>query len=64
MKYIIVGANPFRMANNTLTFTSLSVVGNAKTKEEAYQVYEDNYDRCGGLLLVIDITTGLAADLD
>lgn len=64
-KYIVVGGNPIRSYTQTLTFTGLTVVGHADSKEELATLVREQYDACGGLLLVIDSATGLpATDLD
>ena len=56
--YIVVGGNPFRGYTNTLTFTSLKVVGKASSQEELKKLVEDNYEACAGLMIVIDSSTG------
>lgn len=62
--YIIVGGRPFTMYTGTTTYTGLSVVGNAASKEEAKAIVLAQYEECGGLLLVIDSETGKEADLN
>lgn len=58
MRYTLVGGNPFRMYTGTTTFTSISVVGQTNTIKEMQQLVNDSYEKCGGLLLVLDNETG------
>lgn len=63
MKYILVGGNPFRMYTGTTTFTSLKVVATCQTKDEARQLWNQHYEDCSGLMLIIDAETGQPADM-
>lgn len=62
-KYIVVGGSPFRGYTNTLSFTSLDVVGKGNTVDEITDIVREKYDECGGLMLVIDTETGSVADI-
>lgn len=62
-RYIIIGGNYFQAYSGTGTFTDLSVVGEGNTKEEIRAVIDEIYDKCGGLVLVLDRQTGREADL-
>lgn len=62
-KYIVVGGKPFRGYTNTLSFTSLNIVGSSSSVEEIKKIVHDNYDSCGGLLIIVDTETGLQADI-
>lgn len=64
MKYILVGGNPFRGYRGTTTFTSLKVVASCQTKDEARQLWNQHYDDCGGLMIIIDAETGQPADMN
>jgi hypothetical protein len=61
-KYIVVGGSPFTSYTGTTSFTGLSVVGHADSKEELDRLIKEHYESCGGLLLVIDWKTGLPAE--
>ncbi len=60
-RFSIIGGNPFRCFNGTQTFTSLRVAAVCDTEEQVKSLVEKWYQECGGLLLVIDLTTGLPA---
>lgn len=62
-KYIVVGGIPFRGYTGTLSFTGLKVVGGSSSTEEIARIVHDHYDECGGLLLILDAETGLAAEI-
>lgn len=64
MKYILVGGNPFRMYTGTLTYTGLDVVAKSDSLEEIKKAFNDRYDDCGGLLMIIDTETGEPASVD
>lgn len=54
--FIVVGANPFRPYGSAMvTFTDINVIGVFNDKEDADTCAEGNYNKCGGLLLVIDV---------
>ena len=54
-RYIIVGGKPFTdVMTSTLTFLGLQVDATARSLEEAQAVFQNNWDICGGLLLIID----------
>ena len=61
-RYILVGGNPFRSYTGTGTYTGLTVVGAADTDAEAALVTNEQFERCGGLLLWIDTQTGAAGE--
>lgn len=61
MKYSVIGGDPFTMYTGTVSFTGLKVVGIAETEQEALKLIEDNNEDCGGLMLVIDLQTGMPA---
>ncbi len=65
MRYIIVGGRPFshHMNRGTVTFSSLKVVGGSDTIEGVKRIWTDKYEECGGLMLVVDTTTGLEAEI-
>lgn len=58
MKYLVVGGNPFTCYTGTTSFTSLDVVGKANSWKEAADIFNNKYDECSGLLLIIDMETG------
>jgi hypothetical protein len=62
-KYIVIGGNPFRGYTGTLSFTSLSVIGSSSSVEEIKKIVHDNFDTCGGLLIIVDTETGQQADI-
>jgi hypothetical protein len=62
-KYIVVGGNPFRGYTNTLSFTSLNVVGSSSSVEEIKKIVNENFDSCGGLLIIVDTETGQQANI-
>lgn len=57
-RFILIGGNPFRPYTGTTTYTSLKVIGTAHSKEEIRKLYQDNYENCAGLLLVVEAETG------
>lgn len=61
-RYSIIGGNPFRGYTGTGTFTSLKVAELCNTEEEVKAAVTKHYETCGGLLLVIDLQTGMPAD--
>lgn len=62
MRYILVGANPFRGYTGTLTYTSLKVIGSVETLPELRKLWDENYSKCGGLMLMIDLSSGKEVD--
>jgi len=52
-KYSLVGGNPFRGYNGT-TYTGLRVIGNYDTKQEAQKAWDENYEKCAGLMLILE----------
>ena len=56
-KYLLVGGTPFTGYSGTTSFTSLKVVGISDSKDDMKQMYSDNYEECGGLLIIIDTET-------
>jgi len=60
MKYFIIGGNPFTMYTGTTAITGLYVVGKTDTLEEAKKMFQEKWDECGGVLLIIDAATGTA----
>jgi len=62
-KYIIIGGNYYRAYTGTGTFTSINVVGSTDSEEEVKQIVNDKCNECGGLMLVIDTTTGKEATI-
>ncbi len=63
-KYILVGGSPFRGYNGTTTYTSLYEVGRYDTKEDADAACIENYEKCGGLLLIVPVATSVETPLD
>jgi len=61
-KFLVVGGKPFTGYTGTTTYTGLSVVGTTNTLKQAKKLFQKKWDECGGLLLIIDMTTGEAAD--
>ncbi len=62
-KYCVVGGNPFRCYTGTTSFTGLRVVGTTSSIKTAQKMYNLCYEECGGLLLVIDMETGMVANV-
>jgi hypothetical protein len=62
-KYSVVGGCPFRNHTHYVTYTGITVVGVAETAEEAAAIRDSKYSECNGLLVVIDLATGLVADV-
>lgn len=65
-RYTIIGGEPFHhhMNRGTTTFTAIGVIGTANTKEEAETLINDElFDQSGGLICIIDNTTGNIAEL-
>jgi hypothetical protein len=54
MRYIVIGGNPFKCYTGTTTYTGLSVIGTTKTLAKATQIANEAYEKCGGLLIVVD----------
>lgn len=64
-RYILVGSKYMgRDVRGSRMDMGLSVVGSADTYEEAKALTDEQYEKCGGLLLWIDTTTGLAGEPD
>lgn len=61
-RYIVVGGIPFRSYTGTGTYTGLKVVGSSNNKRAIKKLVKDSYDACGGLLTIIDTTTGKEAE--
>jgi hypothetical protein len=61
--YIVIGGIFFRGYTGTASFTSLKIVGNAVSKENAKKIVQDNYEDCGGLIIVVNSETGQIADV-
>lgn len=57
-KYSVVGGNYFRSYHGTGTFTCLKILGTCDTEEEVKALVEAKFEDCGGLILVVDLTTG------
>jgi hypothetical protein len=53
MKYHLIGGNPFRGYTGTLTYTGLNVVGTNLTMDEAKKLWDEKYEECGGLGLIV-----------
>lgn len=53
MKYVLVGGNPFRHS-----FTGLRVVASSNDKMEIRKMWDQHYDDCGGLMIIVDTETG------
>jgi len=60
--YTLVGGNPFHDYKGTTIFGSLSVVGTFERLHKALQAYQENWENYGGLLIIIDLETGLAVE--
>lgn len=58
MNNIVVGGNPFKNYTGTETFTGLRIVGSDDTLTGASRIYNDNYEKCGGLIMIINAQTG------
>jgi hypothetical protein len=54
MKYIVVGGSYFGSAS----YTALSVLMKSDSLEEVQSKLVELSDQCGGLIIVIDCTTG------
>lgn len=52
-RYTVVGGNPFCGHTGTMSFTGLRVVSNVETFAEATRDAKENFDKCGGLMLVL-----------
>lgn len=61
--FALIGGKPFRCYTGTTTYTGLSVVAKCNTKKQAEKLYRKHYEDCGGLLLIVDLDTGDAADM-
>lgn len=62
MRYILVGGNPFTPARGGTTFTALHVVGSHNDLTYMRDIiWNQNYDKCGGLMVIIDCQTGKEA---
>ena len=53
-KFTLVGGRPTIGYTKTLTFIGLKVCGHAETEEEIKKLWDQHYEACGGLLLVLD----------
>ena len=51
--YTIIGGNPFTNYTGTTTFTGLRVVGTTEVFQEMEEMVKNNWEECGGLLLVL-----------
>ena len=57
-RYTVVGGNTVTGMNGYTLFHSLRCICTTDDPEDARQAVSDNWDECGGLMLVIDNTTG------
>jgi len=57
-KYFLIGGIPYRSYTGTGTFVGLKVVGQYDSIEEVETAVKLHYEECGGLLMVLDSTTG------
>jgi hypothetical protein len=58
-RYLVVGGRPFIPYTKTMTYTGLNVVGKSNSLGRAKALWRKKYEACGGLLLIVDTTTGL-----
>jgi hypothetical protein len=54
-KYVVIGANYFRGYNGAGQVSALRVIGKGNDPEEIKKIVNDNYDDCGGVILVLDL---------
>ena len=64
MRYIIIGGKPYTGYTGTMTYTGLRIVAETDHIHKIKKLYENNYDQCGGLLLIIDTVTSKECKLD
>ena len=57
-RYLVIGGRPFRGYTQTLTYTSLKVVGRTNDLLMVRGIVEQQYEKCGGLLIALDTHTG------
>ena len=57
-RFILIGGEPYRGYTNTLTYTSLRVVGTTNNEKDMRKLVKEKYEECGGLLIVVDGDTG------
>ncbi|KKN19848.1 hypothetical protein LCGC14_0941740 [marine sediment metagenome] len=57
-RYILIGGKPFTGHTGTTSYTGLQVVATSDKLKGLQELYQYNWDICGGLLLIIDSTTG------
>lgn len=63
-RFVVVGGNPFTGYNGAQMFTGLKVVARASSKELAQDIVRENYEQCGGLLLIIDCENETSSNED
>lgn len=57
--YIVIGGNPMMTSyTGTITFTGLKVVGRTKELHDAEKLASENWEDCGGLIVVVDLNSG------
>ena len=64
MRFILVGGSPFKSYTGTVSYTGLREVGRYTTKEQADTAFQDHYDECGGLLLIVEASDDTAENPD
>lgn len=53
-RYVVVGGTPFTGYTGTTSFVSIKPLYFTDDLEEAKAAFEDFYDECAGLLVIID----------
>jgi len=54
MKYTLIGGITLKSNTGTTTYTGLKVIGSSYTENGIKDLWNKNYEACGGLLLVLD----------
>lgn len=52
--FTIIGGNPFISFTGNQMFTGLRIVDKVETFQEMEKVVKENFEDCGGLILILD----------
>lgn len=63
-RYLIVGGNPSQGYTGITTFTGLNIVAVTDDSGNINRLFRKHYEKCSGLLLVIDTETSRAIEPD
>lgn len=58
-RYLVIGGLPYKSYTGTGTFTGLRVIAYVDDLELAKEQVRQNYEDCSGLIICVDVETGI-----